>query len=81
MTLLIYFLGSYVVGIFFRRFKTADKSCFITLYDEIDEMYGCTRLRLTDQYTCVYLDLVDVSVHIIPRNNCDNEYFVNKYIF
>jgi len=50
-------------------------------YDEIDEMYRCTRLRLTDQYTCVYLDTVDVSVHIIPRNNCDNEYFVNKYIF
>ena len=50
-------------------------------YDKIDEMYGCTRLRLTDQYTCVYLDSVDVSVHIIPRNNCDNEYFVNKYIF
>jgi hypothetical protein len=51
-------------------------------YDEIDEeMYGCPRLRLTDQYTCVYLDAVDMSVHIIPRNNCENEYFVNKYIF
>src|SRR5436305_12644853 len=44
-------------------------------------MYRCTRLWLTDQYTCVYLDSVDVSVHIIPRNNCNNEYFVNKYIF
>jgi len=51
-------------------------------YDDIDEeMYGCPRLWLTDQYTCVYLDLVDMSVHIIPRSNCDNEYFVNRYIF
>ena len=51
-------------------------------YDEVDEeMYGCPRLWLTDQYTCIYLDLVDMSIHIIPRNNCENEYLVNKYIF
>ena len=52
-------------------------------YDEIldEEMYGCKRLQLTDQYTCVYLDSVDMSIHIIPRNNCENEYFINKYIF
>ena len=46
-----------------------------------EEMYGCPKLYLTDQYTCVYLDSVDMSVHIIPRNNCENEYFVNRYIF
>ena len=51
-------------------------------YDDIDEeMYGCPRLWLTDQYTCVYLDSVDMSVHIIPRRKCKNEYFVNRYIF
>jgi len=51
-------------------------------YDDIDEeMYGCPRLWLTDQYTCVYLDSVDMSVHIIPRRKCENEYFVNRYIF
>ena len=52
-------------------------------YDEVvgEEMYGCPRLCLTDHYTCVYLDSVDMSVHIIPRNNCENEYFVNRYIF
>ena len=32
-------------------------------------------------HACVYLDAVDMSVHIIPRNNCENEYLVNKYIF
>ena len=54
------------------------------MYDGVDgkeEMYGCPKLCLTDQYTWVYLDSVDMSVHIIPRNNCENEYFVNRYIF
>lgn len=52
-------------------------------YDEVDgeDMYGCPRLSLTEQYTCVYLDSVDISVHIIPRSKHENEYFVNKYIF
>jgi len=50
-------------------------------YNEIDEVYGCPRLQLIDQYTCIYLDSVDMSIHIIPRNNCENEYFVNKYVF
>ena len=42
-------------------------------YDGIDgeeEMYGCPKLCLTDQYTCVYLDLVDMSVQeIIVKTN------------
>jgi len=50
-------------------------------YEIEEEMYRCPRLWLTNQYTCVYLDSVDMSVHIIPRNNVENEYFVNKYIF
>ena len=53
-------------------------------YEEVQEeeiIYDCPRLWLIDQYTCVYLDSVDMSVHIIPRNNCENEYFVNMYIF
>lgn len=44
-------------------------------------MYECKRIQLTDQYICVYLDSVDMAVHIIPRNNCENEYFVNRYIY
>jgi len=52
-------------------------------YDGIqdEEMYGYPRLWLTNQYTCVYLDSIDMSVHIISRNNRENEFFVNKYIF
>jgi len=52
--------------------------------DKRTELYGCSRLWLTDQYTCVYcvyLESVDISVYVIPRNNCTNEYLVNKYIF
>jgi len=51
------------------------------IVDERQELYGCPRLWLTDQYTCVYLDSVDISVHIVPRNGIENEYLVNKYIF
>lgn len=50
-------------------------------YDEVDEIYGCPILNKTEQYTCVYIDSIDMSVHIIPRNNCEDEFFVNKYIF
>ncbi len=49
--------------------------------DEEQELYGCPRLWLTNQYTCVYLDSVDISMHIIQRNNRNNEYLVNRYIF
>ena len=75
MLLLLEFIGK----------KDKDPINFILLrwYDGVDgekEMYGCPKLYLTDQYTCVYLDSVDMSVHIIPRNNCENEYFVNRYI-
>lgn len=49
--------------------------------DQEQELYGCPRLWLTNQYTCVYLDSVDMSVHIIKRNDRINEYLVNNYIF
>ena len=49
--------------------------------EEEEEMYGCPRLYLSDQYTCIYLDSIDMSVHIIPRFNYENQFLVNKYIF
>ena len=49
--------------------------------DRSKELYGCPRLWLTNQYTCIYLESVDISVQIIPRNGCTNEFLVNKYIF
>ena len=50
-------------------------------YDEVDGLYGYLRLKLTEQYICIYLDSVDMSAHIISKNNSKNEYFVNRYIF
>ena len=49
--------------------------------DNEQELYGCLCLWLTNQYTCIYLDLVDTSIHIVKRNSKENEYLVNKYIF
>jgi hypothetical protein len=68
---------------FIEKDKEPINLVLLRWYDEIDgeSLHGCPRLWLTDQYTCVYLDSVDMTVHIIPRNNCENEYFVNKYIF
>lgn len=45
------------------------------------ELYGCKRLYLTDHYTCVFLDSIDITAHIIPRYGKNNEYLLNKYIF
>jgi len=67
---------------FLEKDKDPINLVLLRWYDDVDEeMYGCSRLLLTDQYTCVYLDSVYMTVHIIPRRNCENEYFVNKYIF
>ena len=49
--------------------------------DSSSELYGCPRLWLTNQYTCIYLESIDISVQMIPRNGCTNEFLVNKYIF
>ncbi len=74
-------LGAFITRIFCGRLKPPLNIVLVRWYDEIDEIYGCPRLQLTNQYTCIYLDSVDMSVHIIPRNNCKNEYFVNRYVF
>ena len=49
--------------------------------DKRNELYGCKRLYKTNQYTCIYLESVMNTVHIIARNNTTNEYLVNNYIF
>src|SRR4051812_40712894 len=37
---------------FFSDLKPLINLILLRWYNEIDEMYGCTRLWLTDQYTC-----------------------------
>ena len=79
---MIWFLGAFINKFFYQKDNDPINIVLLRWYDEVEkEIYGCPRLWLTDQYTCVYLDSVNQSVHIIPRNNCKNEYFVNRYIF
>ena len=66
---------------FLEESKSPINLVLLRWYEEINEEYGCPILQLTDQYTCVYLDSVDMTVYIIPRRKCENEYFVNRYIF
>jgi hypothetical protein len=44
-------------------------------------LYGCSRLELTEIYNFIDIEAIQDIVHIIPRFNSNNEYFVNKFIF
>ena len=44
-------------------------------------LYGCSHLKLTDIYNIVDIEAIKDIVHIIPRFDKKNEYFVNKFIF
>jgi hypothetical protein len=43
-------------------------------------VYGCSLLKLTEIYNFIEIEAMQDIVHIIPRFNSSNEYFVNKYI-
>ncbi len=44
-------------------------------------LYGCSRLELTKIYNFIDIEAIQDIVHIIPRFNSNNEYFVNKFLF
>jgi len=44
-------------------------------------MYGCPHLRLKELYNFVTIEAIQNVIHIIPRFDKENEYFVNKYMF
>lgn len=43
--------------------------------------YGCPYIKLVEIYNIIEVDAIQDVVHIIPRFNKDNEYFVNNFIF
>ena len=43
--------------------------------------YGCPRLEFINHFNFIDVEAVQDTVHIIPRFNSINEYFVNKFIF
>lgn len=44
-------------------------------------LYGCPLLQLVEWYNFIEIEAIDDIVHIIPRFDKTNEYFVNKYLF
>lgn len=44
-------------------------------------VYGCPLLKLVDIFNFIKIEAIEDIVHIIPRFDKDNEYFVNKYLF
>jgi hypothetical protein len=43
--------------------------------------YGCPWLKLLESFDFVPIDSISHIVHIVPRFDKKNEYFVNSYIF
>ena len=50
-------------------------------YEEVGELWGSPRLRLLKYYSCIPIDSVDRTVHIVPRFDKTNEYLVNSFMF
>ena len=44
-------------------------------------MYGCPHIKLKELYNFVVIEAIQDTVHIVPRFDKTNEYFVNKFIF
>ncbi|RHZ88371.1 hypothetical protein Glove_23g195 [Diversispora epigaea] len=53
-------------------------------YDFIEEtpfVYGCPLLRLVEVYNFIEIEAIEDTIHIVPRFDKNNKYFVNKYLF
>ncbi|RHZ63290.1 hypothetical protein Glove_330g53 [Diversispora epigaea] len=53
-------------------------------YDFIEEtpfVYGCPLLRLVELYNFIEIEAIEDTIHVVPRFDKNNEYFVNKYLF
>ena len=65
--------------------RNPKKIALIQWYDFKSEitpyLYGCSHLKLTDLYNIVDIEAIKDIIHIIPRFDKKNEYFVNKFIF
>jgi hypothetical protein len=44
-------------------------------------VYGCPLLKLTNTYSFIEIEAIEDIIHIVPRFDKNNEYFVNKYLF
>ncbi|RHZ77311.1 hypothetical protein Glove_181g55 [Diversispora epigaea] len=49
-------------------------------FEKNSYLYNCPLLKLVELYNLIPIETIDNIVHIIPRFDKDNEYFVNKYM-
>ena len=64
-----------------RNGKNLLEFAHIRWYEENDELWGCLRLRLIKHYSCISIESINKTVHIVPRFEKTNEYLVNIFIF
>ena len=50
-------------------------------YQSYPYLHGCPLLELTEIYNFIDIETTQNIVHIVPRFDIRNEYFVNKFIF
>ena len=50
-------------------------------YEEEGELWECPKLKLIKNYSCIPIESIDKTVHIVPRNDKTNEYLMNIYMF
>ena len=49
--------------------------------EETPFVYGCPLLELVELYNFIEIEAIEDTIHVVPRFDKDNEYFVNKYLF
>ncbi|RHZ51504.1 hypothetical protein Glove_477g10 [Diversispora epigaea] len=50
-------------------------------FDQNSDLYDCPLLKLVEWYNFIEIEAIDDIVHMVPRFDETNEYFVNKYLF
>jgi hypothetical protein len=50
-------------------------------FEKTPFVYGCPLLKLVKIYNFIEIEAIEEIVHIVPRFDKENEYFVNKFLF
>ncbi|RHZ85416.1 hypothetical protein Glove_66g57 [Diversispora epigaea] len=50
-------------------------------FDQNSDLYDCPLLKLVEWYNFIEIEAIENIVHMVPRFDETNEYFVNKYLF
>ena len=75
----------YKILLILKFYQAKDKDplelALVRWYDEVGELWGCPKLKLIKQYSCIPIDSIDRTVHIVARFEKINEYLVNSFMF